>query len=334
MKKFDGGVRPKSVEDLKSLQAAVRRVVRACEPATVQVELGESVGSGVVVSAHGLVLTAGHVSFEPNQKVWLRFADGPRYEGLTLGVNHPVDSGAVQITSPPPDEAGWPFVPLSEEDVEAGDWVVAMGQPNGFVRGRTPPVRLGRVLQSKDDTLGTDATLVGGDSGGPLMNLQGAVVGIHSRIGARITSNYHVKASAFRRDWNALMAGQLDGIPDGEDAWDWGPLAGIAVRERGAGLVVSQVFTGSPAEEAGFQGGDVVVSVGGRAVETIIELGRIARGLEPYERVAIVVRRAAGERTLSLWIGRGSRGYPGVDPEAFQPGSLGAFAPRSRGEAE
>jgi serine protease Do len=334
LKRIAGGAPPETVDDLRALQEGVRRVVWMAQPATVQVEMGDSVGSGVVISSYGLVLTAGHVSFEPDQKVGVRFPNGERYEGHTLGVNHPVDSGALVITSPPPDEAGWPFVPLAKEDVELGEWVVALGQPNGFVPGRTPPVRLGRVLRSRDDTLGTDATLVGGDSGGPLFNLRGEVVGIHSRIGERITSNYHVKASAFRRDWRALMEGRLEGIPDGEEEDDWGPLSGIALRQVGSMLVVTQVFPESAAERAGLLAGDQVLKVNGRKIEGLGQLGRLARRIEAYDRLELTVLRGEQELSLSLWVGRGSRSFPGTIPQGFQPHTLGGFLPAPTGGVE
>jgi serine protease Do len=324
------GATPESVDQLRALQDGVRQVVEMAEPAIVQIEMGDSVGSGVVVSSGGLVLTAGHVSVEPNQVVGVRFPGGELYEGLTLGVNHPVDSGALQIASPPPDEAGWPFVPLADKDVELGEWVVALGQPNGFVVGRTPPVRLGRVLRSRDDMLGTDATLVGGDSGGPLFNLRGEVVGIHSRIGERITSNYHVKVSAYRRDWDSLMDGQLEGIPDGEDEEDWGPLSGIAVRQIGDALVVTQVFPDSAADEAGMLPGDELLEVEGRKPDGLAALGRLSQRIEAYDRVELVVRRGDDERTLRLWVGRGSRGFPGADPRGFRPPGMKGLLPTPR----
>ena len=253
---------PESVEDLRRLQEQVRTVVQLARPATVAIEMDDSIGSGVIISPQGLVLTAGHVSVEPNQEVWVRFPDNTRVRGLSLGVNHPVDSGMVQILDEAPTEEGWPFVEVATGATTPGQWVVALGQPNGFIRGRAPPVRLGRVLQEDEETISTDATLVGGDSGGPLLNLRGEVVGIHSRIGRKITSNFHVPVSAFRDEWARLEEGRMTGAPDGEDPLDYRSLAGLSVRFDGAECVVTQVYEGRAADAAGILPGDVLLEYG------------------------------------------------------------------------
>ena len=173
---------PRSVDDLRTIQQQVRRVLDRVMPATVGVQIGSSAGSGVIVSPDGLVLTAGHVSGKPNQNVVFLMSDGRRVRGRTLGLNHRIDSGMMKIT----DKGPWPYVPLAESsNVSPGQWVVATGHPGGYSEDRSPPVRLGRILFANDDVLCTDCTLVGGDSGGPLFNMQAEVVGIHSRIGDR-----------------------------------------------------------------------------------------------------------------------------------------------------
>lgn len=307
---------PADVPALRLLQEQVRRVVGAARPATVAVELDDSVGSGVVVTPEGLVLTAGHVCVEPNRALTLRFADGRRVRGRSLGVNHRIDSGLIRITEEPPGaegEAGeWPFVPVATAPTRPGDWVVGLGQPNGFVEGRDPPVRLGRVLFVERDALNTDATLVGGDSGGPLLNLRGEVVGIHSKIGEQITSNYHVPASAYRRDWVRLERGRMIGVPDGEDPDDWRPHAGLALRDAEGGPVVTQVFPERPAAESGVQPGDVVERLANAEVSSVAEADRLLRRLDPYERVPLLVRRGAVTVELELWLGRVSIDFPGT----------------------
>ncbi|MEO0531802.1 MAG: trypsin-like peptidase domain-containing protein [Planctomycetota bacterium] len=333
---LDGGL-PKSVDDLRLVQEQVRRVVAAARPVTVAIELSDSVGSGVIISAEGLVLTAGHVSVEPNRELRVRFPDGRRVKGRSLGVNHRLDSGLIQITDPPTvpeDESsdaesdsegpakvaeGWPFVPLAEGEPEEGDWVIGLGQPNGFVQGRAPPVRLGRVLTTSDDSLNTDVTLVGGDSGGPLLNLRGEVVGIHSKIGESITSNYHVPVGSYRREWEELLAGKMTGLPEDQDPADWRPLVGMAVREVDGELVVTQVFPDKSADDAGVKVGDVVLRFDGRAVATTAEIDRAVRRQEAYSRVPLVVRRDAETVELEVWIGRTLRGFPGSRPAEDSP---------------
>lgn len=309
---------PKTVEQLRDLQNQVRRVVDAALPVTVAVELDNSVGSGVIVSGDGLVLTAGHVSVEPNREVVVRFPDGRRVKGRSLGVNHDLDSGLVRISDAPSTSDGesldaWPHVPVSDRKLELGEWVVGLGQPNGFVPGRAPPVRLGRLLSIEGKALNTDVTLVGGDSGGPLLNLRAEVVGIHSKIGEQITSNYHVPVAAYSDEWERLIDGRMTGVPEGEDPSDWRPMVGVAFREVGGELVVTQVFPGRAAEEAGVETGDVLLALAGREVgaDQASLMSAIMR-LEPFERTKLTVRRGKEELALDLWLGRGPANFPGT----------------------
>ena len=315
---------PKTVDQLRLLQGQVRRVVEAARPVTVAVEMNDSVGSGVIISAEGLVLTAGHVCVEPNRKVWVRFPDNSRVRGLSLGVNHRLDSGLVRITDDPPtpetpaegeaaEQPAWPFVPLAEGGVSPGEWVVGLGQPNGFVEGRAPPVRLGRVLYTRDEAINTDVTLVGGDSGGPLLNLRGEVIGIHSKIGEEITSNYHVPVAAYRRGWDRLLSGRMIGLPDGEEPEDWRPQVGLAALERDGRVVVTQVFANQPAEEAGVQVGDVLVRLDETPIDSLRGLQRQVRRLEAFDRTPLVVRRGDLEVELEVWLGRRPVEFPGAD---------------------
>ncbi|QDT70134.1 putative periplasmic serine endoprotease DegP-like precursor [Planctomycetes bacterium MalM25] len=315
---------PETVDQLRLLQTQVRRVVEAARPVTVAVELNDSVGSGVIISGDGLVLTAGHVCVEPNRVVWVRFPDNSRVRGLSLGVNHRLDSGLVRITDKPPtpespekanslSEPEWPFVPLAEEGVTPGDWVVGLGQPNGFVEGRAPPVRLGRVLYTRDEAINTDVTLVGGDSGGPLLNLRGEVIGIHSKIGEEITSNYHVPVAAYRRGWDRLLSGRMIGLPDGEEPGDWRPQVGLAARQTEGRVVVTQVFADEPAAQAGVLVGDVLLRIDEDPIDSLRDLHRRVKRLEAFERTPLVVRRGDLEVELEVWLGRRPVEFPGAD---------------------
>lgn len=307
---------PKTPEQLRLLQKQVRRVVAAGRPVTVAVEMNDSVGSGVIISPDGLVLTAGHVCVEPKREVWVRFPDDTKVKAISLGVNHRLDSGMVKITAEPPSaedgsKGEWPFVPLAENEPTLGEWVIGLGQPNGFVTGRAPPVRLGRVLNAKPETLTTDATLVGGDSGGPLLNLRAEVVGIHSKIGEAITSNYHVPVAAYRREWERLTAGSLTGIPDGDDPDDWKPQIGFAFRDKSDGVVVTQVFPGKAAAEAGVELGDVLVEIDGKPIASINDVRQAVRRQSPYEHISVQVRRGDVTVELDVWLGRAPRDFPG-----------------------
>src|SRR5262249_51255385 len=136
--------------------------------------------------------------------------DGRRLKGKTLGSNETYDSGMIRIT----DEGEWPFVQMGDASkLKEGAWCLALGHPEGYRNGRTPVLRLGRYLghpsRGKSKFLRTDCALVGGDSGGPLFDLDGKVIGIHSQIGQYMTWNLHVPVDAYRAEWDRLVKGEV-----------------------------------------------------------------------------------------------------------------------------
>lgn len=303
---------PKTVDDLRRLQTQVQAVVKFAEPAVVAVQVGDSVGSGVIVSEDGLVLTAGHVAMEPNRPVRFMFPDGKRARGVTLGLNKTIDSGMMKIT----DEGPWPFVSAAKAgSLNTGDWVIGLGQPNGYFRDRSPPVRLGRVLYQDDDVINTDVTLVGGDSGGPLFNLKGEVVGIHSRIGRRITSNFHVPISTYELTWERLFAAEMwGGGIEGEEPTPVRPVLGVSCSEARSPCQVTQVFDNFPASRAGVKVGDVIRKVGDKQVETFAELVTALSKQKPRARITLTVERDGKTRELSLRLGGVTEDFPGLAP--------------------
>jgi serine protease Do len=196
---------PENVEDLRALEKQVQAVIARVQPATVGVIIGAAQGSGVIVK-DGYVLTAGHVSGKPGRTAIIRLADGRKLKGKTLGNNAGIDSGLIKI-----DEAGtYPTVEMGKSaDLKKGQWVVSIGHPGGFRPNRPPVVRLGRVQSATPTAIITDCALVGGDSGGPLFDLEhGKVIGIHSRIGLFISQNFHVPMDTYVTTWEKLAKGE------------------------------------------------------------------------------------------------------------------------------
>jgi serine protease Do len=210
---------PTTVAVLKRVEAKSRTVASHVLGATVGIlnqslatdgRLGE--GSGVVVSDDGLILTAGHVLAKPGSDLTVIFPDGRRASAKALGANFARDSGLAKIT----DAGKWPHVEMGHsDDIKPGTWCMALGHPGGIQQGRTPPIRLGRVLNSGKGSrfLVTDATIISGDSGGPLFDLEGRVIGIHSNIGTNVNQNQHVPIDVYREQWNDLLAGKSIGTP-------------------------------------------------------------------------------------------------------------------------
>ena len=171
---------PADLADLRAIESQVTRIVDRVRQSTVAIIVGDSQGSGVIVTENGLVLTAGHVISVPGRKVTVVLADGRKVAGRALGVNTASDCGMVQIT----DRGPYPASKISDQStLRIGDWCLGTGHPGGYQAGRPPVVRLGRLVAIHATFLQSDCPLLGGDSGGPLFDLNGNVVGIHSRIG-------------------------------------------------------------------------------------------------------------------------------------------------------
>jgi len=194
-------------EDLGAFSRDLTEVAERCRAATVGIVIpGGSMGSGVIVSEDGLVMTAAHVLPEAGGDVVIVTADGKQLQAKALGVNRTVDSGFAKITEPGP----YPTAPIAEAGtVWEGDWVIAFGHGGGVQTDRPTPMRLGRALHISSDTspirwITTDCTVISGDSGGPLFDLEGNVIGIHSNIGMSVLVNRHVPISAYHAQWDQL----------------------------------------------------------------------------------------------------------------------------------
>ena len=150
-------ITPKT-DDLVPMEATMRRIAKQVVPCTVGIQVGQNVeGSGVVISESGYVLTAAHVIGRPGRNVMIRFPDGTRVPGRTLGIHTEADGGLVKITK----EGKWPFAPMvtHEDFPEPGDWCLSTGHPGGFQEDRTPPVRVGRIIDVDKDTLRSDCKI-------------------------------------------------------------------------------------------------------------------------------------------------------------------------------
>ncbi len=280
------------------MQDVQQRLIEKVLPSIVGVRVGPSQGTGVIVNEQGYVMTAAHVIGEPGRDATFILSDGRTVKGKTLGADYDNDAGLMQIT----DRGDWnPADVASSGKVKVGQWVLALGHPGGYQRGRNPVVRLGRVLRISDDGITTDCTLVGGDSGGPLFDMQGRVIAVHSRIGNSLTTNVHVPVAYYREGWDRLARGDAWGLQPGIV-----PFIGVTGSPQPDDPRIVQVNPGSPAERAGIQPGDIVTRFDGEALAGFDELVRAIREKKPGDKVKIEVRRAS--RTLKLDLVIGSRG--------------------------
>jgi len=288
---------PESVEEARAIQKQVKEVLARVTPSVVGIQVGDASGSGVIIKDK-YVLTAGHVSGKPGRDCFLILPDGKRLKGKTLGQNVNIDSGLIEIV----EEGKFPSVDLGESaKLLKGQWVLCLGHPGGFRPGRSPVVRLGRVLAASDYTIRTDCTLVGGDSGGPLFDLSGKVVGIHSSIGPNITINNHVPVNTFRETWDRLAKGESwGGLNFGRDS----AYLGLTLEKADKGLKIKEVTPDSPASKSGMKTDDVLTRFDGKAVGTQDDLIELLAKKKPNDEVALEVVRGGETVTLKVKLGR------------------------------
>lgn len=298
----------RNLGDIRKLESKVEAVSKAVLPATVALlsDRTGSSGSGVITSKDGLILTAAHV-IQGTDEVLVVFPDGKQVQGTVLGANYSKDIAMVRIT----DKGDWPAVPLGgSKSLEAGDWVIALGHSAGFDPARTPPVRFGRVVsKGPGNFLTTDCTLIGGDSGGPLFDLDGKLVGIHSSIGKTLANNNHAGIDGFRDDWDRLIAGDTWGeLSLNPFANPEMPVLGIGMDMRRGfkGVIVETVVPASPAAAAGVRAGDVIQRIDGSEVRDGGELLQILAKRQAGDQVKLSVRRDNKEIEINVTLKRRS----------------------------
>ncbi|MFV2065518.1 MAG: trypsin-like peptidase domain-containing protein [Pirellulales bacterium] len=197
---------------LLKFETKIRSAAKRAIACTVGLRIGHTMGSGVIISGDGYVLTAAHVSRQAGLPVKIFLADGRTAAGKTLGANRTTDAGLVQIDPPGP----WPHATRAARGragpaTAAGRWCVATGHPSGYQRGRPPVLRMGRILNAARDAIVTDCVLKQGDSGGPLFDIEGNLLGIHERIGHGLANNVHLPLRLFHTDWSRLVQGEVWG---------------------------------------------------------------------------------------------------------------------------
>jgi serine protease Do len=260
-------------------------------------------GSGFVISADGYVLTNNHV-VDGASEIVARFADGREVEASVVGTDPATDIALLKLEG----SDVWPHVELgSSRDLRVGDWVVAVGNPLGLGITVTAGIvsGTGRVLghDAYDDFIQTDAAINQGNSGGPLFDTNGRVVGMNTAIiqGAN-TVGFAVPADMIREVVGDL---QQDGkVTRGYMGVQLQPLdtklsQALGV-PNGHGALVAEVEDGTPAAKAGLSDGDVITAFSGEPVVDSQGLIREVARHEPGEKVDLQVLRNGKGRTVSI----------------------------------
>ena len=299
---FNDKKAPENRKDLDAIQHALTQALPAARNATVCIQLGEGSGSGVIVSEDGLVLTAAHVAGGVNKALTVVLEDGRKLKAVSLGVVADKDAAMVRIT----EKEKFPFVELERNDsTRLGDWVFALGHSGGFDKERGSVVRLGRLVRTVENTIQSDCTLIGGDSGGPLFNLQGQLIGIHSRVGVWMGIDMHVPIQVFLKNWEALLKAEFIGEGPFVKKPEKGKgFLGLATEARPeGGLTVTKVGKDTPAEKADFKDGDVLLKLNGAELKTREQLQDTLKEMAEGDPLDFAVLRADKPLTIKLKLG-------------------------------
>ena len=293
---------PENRKDVEAIQSALQKALPQARAATVCIDLGEGSGTGVIVSADGLVLTAAHVAQGVKKKVTVILEDGTRLKAETLGLVSDKDAAMIRIT----EKGTYPFVTMDRENSTVlGDWVFALGHSGGFDKTRGSVVRLGRLVRIADVTFQSDCILIGGDSGGPLFDLSGKLVGIHSRVGQQLQMNMHVPMSVFLENWDGLNKAEFIGEgPFAKKPEKGKGFLGLASEARPeGGLRVTKVGKKSPAETGGVKEGDVLLKLNGTKLESRDQLKELLKEMAAGDELKLELERDGKPQTLTFNLG-------------------------------
>ncbi len=269
-----------------------------------------SLGSGFVIDPSGIVITNNHVIADADEIV-VNFSDGSKLKAELLGRDEKVDLAVLRVKPKTPLKA----VSFGDSDkTRVGEWVMAIGNPFGLGGSVTVGVvsARNRNIESSlyDDFIQTDAAINRGNSGGPLFNLQGEVIGINTAIfsqtGGSIGIGFAIPANTVAplikqlRDSGEIQRGWIGVSIQAVDDQIAESLGLPAAR----GALIAAVTDGGPAMKGGMLAGDVVIRFNGQEVRDMRSLPRIVAGAEIGKTVEVVVIRKGQEQTLKLEVAK------------------------------
>jgi len=282
-------------------------------------------GSGFIISSDGYILTNNHMVDEA-EKVEIELADGRKFTAKVIGADRDSDVAVVKI-----DASGLPNLELGNSDtLEVGEWVLAIGNPLGLSHTVTAGIvsakgRSGFGLATLENFIQTDAAINFGNSGGPLINLDGKVIGINTAIygssgnigiGFAVPINMAknvydqlIESGTVERGFLGVMPNDLD--PDMAEAFGLKDTKGVAI---------SEVTEGSAADKAGLKINDVILELDGQPVGSAGSFRNRIAMLKPGTKLKMVVWRDGKRRTFDVELDkRPSTGGPaGAPPEALE----------------
>ena len=266
-----------------------------------------SLGSGFIISADGYILTNAHV-VDGADEITVRLTDKREYKAKVIGTDKRTDVALIKI-----EASGLPVVKLGDPGkLKVGEWVLAIGSPFGFDNTVTAGIVSGKARSLPQENLvpfiQTDAAVNPGNSGGPLFNLRGEVVGINSQIYSR-TGGYMGLSFAIPIDLALDVQNQLRsagrvsrgriGVVIQEVTKELADSFGLA---KPQGALVNAVEKGGPAEKAGVEVSDIITKFDGKNVASSNELPRIVGATRPGSKVGMQVWRKGASKDLTVTV--------------------------------
>lgn len=280
----------------------------------------QALGSGFVISEDGFIVTNNHV-IEGADEIMIEFRNGVELVAELIGTDPNTDIALLRVASDEP----LPYVPFGvASDHRVGDWVMVMGNPlgQGFSVSVGVVSAFGRSLSGTyDDFIQTDAAINQGNSGGPLFNLEGEVIGVNTAIlsptggsigiGFAMSSDVVTNVVEQLREFGETRRGWL-GVRIQDVTSDMAEALGL---EAARGAMVTDVPVG-PALDGGIEVGDVILSFDGNQVEDTRGLVRVVGDSSVGETVRVLVFRDGGTETLRITLGRRETAESAATPAA------------------
>jgi serine protease Do len=269
-------------------------------------EVPRGVGSGFIVSADGFVLTNHHV-VDGADEIYVTLTDKRELKAKLIGSDRRTDVAVVKI-----EGSGFPTLKFGDVNrLRVGEWVIAIGSPFGLENTVTAGIVSAKGRDTGDflPFIQTDVAVNPGNSGGPLLNMNGEVVGINSQIYSR-TGGFQGISFAIPIDEAQRVADQLRatgkvvrgriGVGIAEVTKDVAEPLGLA---RAAGALVRNVDPNGPADKAGVEVGDIIQKFDGKAIEKSTDLPRLVGSTKPGTRSALSVWRKGAVKEISVTVG-------------------------------
>ena len=269
-------------------------------------EQPRGVGSGFILSADGYVMTNAHVVDGADELI-VTLTDKREFKAKLIGADKRTDVAVVKI-----EGTGLPAVKIGDASrIRVGEWVIAIGSPFGLENTVTAGIISAKARDTGDylPLIQTDVAINPGNSGGPLINMRGEVVGINSQIYSRTGSYAGISFSipideAIRVSEQLRLTGH---VTRGRIGVQIGPVTKEVAESIGLGkpqgALVSGVESGSPADKAGVEAGDIIVKFDGKAIEKASDLPRMVGAVKPGSRSTMTVFRRGNTKDLSVIVG-------------------------------